>query len=114
MITPDQIRRLQAVQSKLMDRYIELMDPDGWPDDVPDDAKATRAARGDRVWIMKEANQAGVAIVRNEALMVVSVDGRAPANPEDAATGQQVEEALAEAEAIITKAKGTRFGPRAK
>lgn len=114
MITPDQIKRLQAAQSKLMDRYIDLMDPDGWPQGEPGDDRSARNARGDRVWIMKEANQVGVAIVRNEALMGVSVEGRHPVNPEDDATGQQVEEALAEAEAIITKAKGTRFGPRAK
>lgn len=113
MITPDQIKRLQAVQSKLMDRYIELVDVDEWPQGEPGDERSARNARGDRVWIMKEANQVGVAIVRNEALMGNGITSRA-ADPEDEGTAQQVEEALVEAEAIIENARGKRFGPRAK
>lgn len=113
MISPDQIKRLQAVQSKLMDRYIDLMDPDDWPQADPDIPHGARAARGDRVWIMKEANQIGVAIVRNEALMGVSIAGRAVPE-DDEPTGEQVASAMAEAEAIIANATGKRFGPRAK
>lgn len=115
MISADQIKRLEALQSKLIDLYLDEMQPENWPQDVPDDPKATKAARGDRVWHKKDANLTITHAIRIETLLKLRQEGQQAGEPgEDEETEKLTAEAMATAATIIKRAQGTRFGKREK
>jgi hypothetical protein len=100
---PDQIVRLQELQDKLVDIYLDEADPGSWPEN-----------RGDRVWHKKDANLTITHVIRIKTLLDMRQDSPAPSVDEDLETEKMTVDAMAQADAIIENARGKRFGPRAK
>lgn len=102
---PDQIVRLKELQDKLVDIYLDEADPGNWPE-----------SRGDRVWHKKDANLTITHVIRIETLLNLKPGqgGLGTSDEQNDEAEALTAEATAQAEAIIAKAKGTRFGPRAK
>lgn len=57
-MTPKQNKKLAELEDKLLDVFIDEGDPDKWPIvKSTDTVKEQQAARGDRYWSAKNANQ---------------------------------------------------------
>lgn len=100
---PDQIVRLQELQDKLVDIYLDEADPGSWPEN-----------RGDRVWHKKDANLTITHVIRIKTLLDMGTQNPAPSVDEDLETEKMTADAMAQADEIIENARGKRFGPRAK
>jgi|JI10StandDraft_1071094.scaffolds.fasta_scaffold1158550_2 hypothetical protein len=98
----DQIKRLEELQDKLVDIYLDEADPESWPEN-----------RGDRVWHKKDANLTITHVIRIKTLLDMRT-ANAPSVDEDLETEKMTADAMAQADAIIENARGKRFGPRAK
>lgn len=70
----DQLKRLEAIQEKMVDALVVEMDPDFWPgafDDKGDrknPAELTKDERGDRYWCKKNAAATLTLITKVESL----------------------------------------------
>lgn len=110
----DQIKRLEELQDKLVDIYLDEMQPENWPQDVPDDETKTMKARGNRVWHKKDANLTITHVIRIKTLLDMRTANAAPGVDEDLEAEKMTADAMAQADEIIENARGKRFGPRAK
>ena len=64
-MTPKQAKKLEAIEEKLLNVFIEEADPDQWPQVDPDaEVKEQQKTRGDRYWHAKVANQSIALLTR--------------------------------------------------
>jgi hypothetical protein len=64
-VTPKQSKKLNELEDKLLDVFLEEGDPDTWPVVRPEESSDKRqAARGDRHWCAKNANQTMALLTR--------------------------------------------------
>ena len=67
-MTPEQAKRLHALQGKLLETVFREADPDNWVGGNQLTATLDRDARGDRYWCMKVAAQAVGIYARLDAI----------------------------------------------
>jgi hypothetical protein len=82
-MTPDQAKRLHALQDKLLDTVFREADPDNWIGGNTPTAELDRDARGDRYWCMKVAAQAVGIYARLDAISGQSGTAMHPREGED-------------------------------
>lgn len=67
-MTPTQIAKLETIETKLVNVFLDEANPDLWAQVDPQaDAKEQQKARGDRYWQAKVANQTMALLTRIEA-----------------------------------------------
>jgi hypothetical protein len=114
MLDADKLKKLEQRQVELADVFIEETDVKKWP--TPD----TRDGRGDRYWIKRNAGSTATLIVKIQSILDAALRQPPISDPKDPTPGDPPEEeeenaealaasAIAEAEKIIDRAKGTRF-----
>ncbi len=102
----DQYERLQALQEKLMDVFLDEADPDGWPGVGIEPRNMDKATRGDRVWCKKDA--AGTAVLIMKAMSMTGMIQRGGPDgttlpPEGAPEPDDIEDAIQAAEREAAK-----------
>lgn len=114
MIEPDKIKRLQELQGKLIDVFLDEGDPGRWVS--PADGLNWR---GDRYWDKRNAGATATLIVKVQTIIdqQLRTPTAAPTDPtpgdereDEISEGKLAAEAMAEAERIIESARNTRFG----
>jgi hypothetical protein len=79
-MTPEQAKRLAALQDRLLDTVFREADPENWIGGNTPTAELDRDARGDRYWCMKVAAQAVHIYARLDS---ISGQNGAIGNPRD-------------------------------
>lgn len=114
MLDADTLKKLEQRQTELAGVFIEETDVTQWP------SKDTRVGRGDRYWMKRNAGSTATLIVKIQSILDAALRQPPIADPKDPTPGDPPEEeevnadalaanAIAEAEKIIDRAKGTRF-----
>lgn len=76
-MTPEQSRRLTAIQDRLLDAYEREIDPDRWPGGHKTPADMTREERGDAYWVRKLAASTLALFHRGEMMLDRAVETKA-------------------------------------
>lgn len=76
-MTPEQARRLAAIQDKLLDCYEREIDPDRWPGGHKTPGEMTRDERGDAYWVRKLASSTLALFHRGEMMLDRAVETKA-------------------------------------
>lgn len=76
-MTPEQARRLSAIQDRLLDAYEREIDPDRWPGGHKTPAEMTRDERGDAYWVRKLAASTLALFHRGEMMLDRAVETKA-------------------------------------
>ena len=82
-MTPDQAKRLHALQDKLLETVFREADPDNWVGGNTPTANLSMEDRGNRYWCMKVAAQAVGIYARLDAISGQSGEAGTPREGED-------------------------------
>lgn len=114
MLSAETLKKLEERQAQLAELFVQETEAAKWP---PNE----RETRGDLYWLKKNAGATATLIVKIQTMLDVALKKPPITNPEAPVPGDPPEEepanaetlaagAIDEAQKIIDKARGTRFG----
>jgi hypothetical protein len=90
---PDQRKRLQDLEERLADAFLEEADPDGWSED-----------KKERYWQRREAAETGALMARVQALLDKEPDHDKKDPDDQKETDRMIRAAAARAQAAVERA----------